>query len=187
MTADICNARCVCIVFQRSPFQLSGHCPHNRANRPVIWSYTPRRYFTKHLVPHDPFFLISFAFFTISSSSFPSPQFTMLLNSCSISIFADCPSLSNWTRGMKLQNTRWGRVVLQICLSASQRFEWLLHGNQSSLKMIVITLHMDDLRSSPMSGRACLWNPASLVLCHNNTVGINEETKYMLRKCRTKH
>lgn len=54
------------------------------------------------------FFLILFAFFTISSSYFPPPQFTMLLNSCSISIFADCPSLSNWTRGMKLQNTRWG-------------------------------------------------------------------------------
>lgn len=33
--------------FQWSPFQLSGHRPHNRADRPVIWSHAPWRYFKK--------------------------------------------------------------------------------------------------------------------------------------------
>lgn len=39
-------------VFQRSAFQLSSCFPHNRADRPVVWSYTPRRYLTPH--PHTP-------------------------------------------------------------------------------------------------------------------------------------
>lgn len=42
-------AGCVCVcVFQWSPFQLPGLCSHNRADRPVIWSYAPWRYFTRH-------------------------------------------------------------------------------------------------------------------------------------------
>lgn len=49
--ACVCACLCVCaccVAFQWSPFQLSGHCPHNRANRPVIWSYTPWRYTHTH-------------------------------------------------------------------------------------------------------------------------------------------
>lgn len=67
---------CVCVVFQWSPFQLSGHCPHNRANRPVIWSDAPRRYFTAPC-PRWPCVLISSVSFMKPSSSFLSPRFSL--------------------------------------------------------------------------------------------------------------
>lgn len=54
-----CACLCVYFIFQWSSFQLSGHRPHNRANRPVIWSYAPWRYVPKRtnitnisLTPH---------------------------------------------------------------------------------------------------------------------------------------
>lgn len=112
-------------MFQWSPFQLSGHRPHDRANRPVIWSYAPGRYSTLHehtlsqMNPHYSSFLKS-----SSTPNPPSVQFTMLQSSCSISTFEDCPSPSNWTRGTKLQNTRW-ECFRQFALPAvKRRAEW---------------------------------------------------------------
>lgn len=67
------NTDCVCVCFQWSPFQLSGHCPYNRANRPVVWSHTPRRYSTKHPAP-DLFIFLSYLTLcvtTLFSSLFP--------------------------------------------------------------------------------------------------------------------
>ena len=65
-------------MLQWSPFQLSGHCPHNRANRPVIWSHAPRRYFTKrkHTLPNKPVFFIWCVWFMIIVP-FRSPPFSL--------------------------------------------------------------------------------------------------------------
>ena len=57
-------------VFQWSPFQLSGHRPHHRADRPVVWSHTPRRYSTKnHLSGLLTWLIVTFSHILSSPSS----------------------------------------------------------------------------------------------------------------------
>lgn len=109
MLIDLTLALCACIVFQWSPLQLSGHCPHNRANRPVIRSHAPWRYFTqrKQNVCKWTWMLFFNSILTCFLFTLLSVQFTMLRSSCSISTFEGCPSPFSWTRGMRLQNTRW--------------------------------------------------------------------------------
>lgn len=75
-------------------------------------------------------------FYKTSSSSPLSIQFTMPQSSCSISIFEDCPSPSNWTLGMKLQNMRWECFKLFACQPVKEeqsgRF-YTSQGNRASL------------------------------------------------------
>lgn len=115
-------------MFQWSPFQLSGHCPYNRANRPVVWSHTPRRYSTNHPAQtiFQVFVLFFFFIWTTAFSSFLHFQFTMLQSSCSISTSVGCRSASNWTRGTKLQNMRWVPTHESALLWVFKWSHWVL-------------------------------------------------------------
>lgn len=75
----------------------------------------------------------------------------MLQSSCSISTFGDCPSLFNWTHGMKLQNMRWERFSPFACEPIKEELSarsFQSQESQASLGIWVVSSHVNTQRSS---------------------------------------
>lgn len=95
-------------VFQRRPFQLAGHCPDNRANRPVVWSHAPRRYSNQTTLPRQSYSsclfycclvqLIFFLFFIFLVYSAPEQLFHLNFRGLSFSF-----QLDSWNEAPKYE------------------------------------------------------------------------------------
>lgn len=152
-------------MFQWCPFQLSGHCPHNRANRPVVWSYAPWRYFTKqtHTLTDLPVF---WCHLPLSWNRLPLLLITSVYNAAEQLFHLNFRGLSfsfqldSWNEAPKYEV----RAFPQICLLA----DWLLLCRNQSIFVIELI--------SPCHGQTGFKPPACLVLpawCY--VVTINDE------------
>lgn len=139
--------------FQWSPFQLSGHCPYNRANRPVVWSHTPRRYSTKHPA-HDLFIFLSYltlSVTTLFSSLFPVSS----LQCCRAVVPSQLPRPVVFfpTGLMEWSSKIWG---------------------EPSNKLEQPCVWSDCFQRGHFDGRPCV--------CPDTVVGLSGETRHALRK-----
>ncbi|CAF87317.1 unnamed protein product, partial [Tetraodon nigroviridis] len=92
----------------RRPLQLTSCFPHHRADRPVVRSYTPRRFLSTHTHTHTHTHTRTRAGAgqVVPLKPASPHQSTWLQSSSSISASGDCPSPSSWTPGTKLPSMR---------------------------------------------------------------------------------
>lgn len=150
----------MCVCFQWSPFQLSGHCPYNRANRPVVWSHTPRRYLQSTLAQ---IFLFCFflSYLTLSIATF-------------FLLFSICP-VYNAAEQLFHLNFRGLSFSFQLdSWNEAPKYEVSHQVNWSSLVSEVIAFSVDIVMAGPVF--------VCVVLCPNTVVGLSGETRRALRK-----